>query len=350
MSGDNFETRAAHCVEEIGQENWNAFSDGRPFASYAWYLFGERSMPNCRPYYVSVIKDRQTIARASFWLIREEPLPVSSKLLRAGLANFLHARPLLVCRSPLADSSGLILPPSPYRREAFERILSMAEAYSRTVKASFLVFDYLDPAQADLEEWRNRFVRVQLSEPGTFLPITWNSFDQYLQSLSKTAWKDYRRQFNQASRMNLVITTRRPIDLNIAEILPLIRNVEARHGAPPKPWAGAMLESAAGINSSWIEARVEGRLVGCGLLLADGDDWLATLLGLDYNFPYVYFQIMYSAIRKAIEEGARLLRAGSGAYEFKRRLGFCLETNNNLRFAGQTRFLSQLGRLASRLA
>lgn len=93
-----------------------------------------------------------------------------------------------------------------------------------------------------------------------------------------------------------------------------------------------------------------GQLVGCGLLLADGESRLATLLGLDYRIPYVYFQIMYAAIRDAISDGARLLRAGSGAYDFKRRLGFQTETNNHLRFSGQTWLLGRLGRLVTGLA
>lgn len=350
MSGQDLETRATRCIEDIAQKDWDAFGRGHPFASYDWYRYGEHSMPDCPPYYVSVTRHGQTIARASFWLVRNEPLPLSDRLLRAGLKRFLAARPLLVCRSPLADSSGLILPDSQFRRESFERILAAAEEYGRSVNASFLVFDYLDPDQAGLEEWQDRFYQIQMAEPGTCLPITWDSFDQYLQDLSKTAWKDYRRHSNQARRMELAVTVRPAVDVDVEEALPLIRNVETRHGASPKPWARTILESAAGTGASWIEARALNQLVGCGLLLTDGDSRLATLLGLDYRLPYVYFQIMYAAIRVSISGGARLLRAGSGAYDFKRRLGFRTESNNHLRFAGQTWLLGRLGRWVPGLA
>ena len=37
---------------------------------------------------------------------------------------------------------------------------------------------------------------------------------------------------------------------------------------------------------------------------------------------YVYYQIIYAAIRYSIESGAKLLMGGGGAYELKRRLGF----------------------------
>jgi predicted N-acyltransferase len=346
----DFEVRAAHCIEDMDRETWDGFSSGRPFASHGWYRYGERAMPGCPPLYVSVFRRGEMIARASFWLVRDEPLPLPARLLRAGLRRFLAARPLLVCRSPLADASGLILPAAPHRQAALERILAAAEEFGRSAKASFLVFDYLDPRQAGLADWQAHFMQVQFSEPGTRLALVWDSFEDYLRGLSKPAWKDYRRQLNQARRNDLEVTTRPAADLDIEEALPLIRGVETRHGAPPKPWARTMLANASLNGATWIEARSKGRLAGCGLLLADGDARLATLLGLDYSVPYVYFQLMYAAIREAIAQGARLLRAGSGAYAFKHRLGFETEPNNQLRFAGQTRLLGQIGRLVAALA
>jgi len=347
MSGFGLEVRVNCHIEDIGEGNWDALSGARPFNGFRWYRYGERAMPDCPPFYVSVLSRGQTVGRASFWLVRNEPLPVSSRLLRSGLQRFLSLRPLLICRSPLADASGLIIPPGELSSAVFEQILSAAEEYGRSVKASFLVFDYLEPDQASMPEWQDRLIRIQMAEPGTGLPITWSSFEAYLKGLSKAAWKDYRRHLNQARRHDLVVTTSRDAKIDIDHALPLIRNVEARHGAAPKPWARNMLENLAGIDATWIQVSLKGRMVGCGLMLADGDARLATLLGLDYSVPYVYFQIMYAAISESIVQGARLLRAGSGAYEFKQRLGFVTETNNHLCFAGQTRLFSRLGQLAS---
>jgi hypothetical protein len=64
--------------------------------------------------------------------------------------------------------------------------------------------------------------------------------------------------------------------------------------------------------------------VGCCSVIGDGGVLAATLLGLDYSLPeyiYVYYQIMYAAVRCAIESRARVLYGGGGAYELKRRLG-----------------------------
>jgi predicted N-acyltransferase len=49
---------------------------------------------------------------------------------------------------------------------------------------------------------------------------------------------------------------------------------------------------------------------------------ILTFLGMDYRFKYIYFQLFYEAIRYAIEQGIHTIWGGSGAYDFKTRLGF----------------------------
>lgn len=303
-------------------------------------------MAGCTPLYISVSRGGKPLARASFWLVRNEPLPLPPGLLRQALHAFMYVQPLLICRSPVADTSGLILPEPPMRKEALEAITSAAREYARKARASFLVFDYLLPEQARLAEWPGDIVPVTLEEPGTCLPVCWGDYPAYLKGLSKSAWKDYRRQRNQASRLGLEIRVNQKVE-EIDAALALIQAVERGHGAPSKPWARAVLENAGEASSTWITAWLGSRLVGCGLLLADGGELLATLLGLDEQVPYVYFQIVYQAILQAITQGARALHAGSGAYELKQHLGFQIEANNSLRFAGQGRFLNWAGRLVA---
>lgn len=342
-----FEIQTAHSVEEIGQAEWDALGDSRPFSSYDWYSYGERAMTGSTPFYVSVLDGGEPIARASFWLVRDEPMPVQSPVVRRSLQAFLRARPLLICRAPLADSSGLFLPEPPRRQPALQAILEAARDYARSVSASFLVCDYLSPQESALADWPDGWRPVRMDEPGTCLPITWDSFEAYKKSLSRSAWKDYRRETNQAARLNLTMTAEPRVAPLPDAVLPLIRSVEQKHSATPKPWARAMLENAARLPSIWVSACIdssqEQKLVGCGLLLSDRGVYIATLLGLDYTYSYVYFHIFYRAIQSVIEQGGRMLRAGSGAYEFKQRLGFTIEENNHLNFAGQSRMLSFLG-------
>lgn len=338
--------QAANRIVDLKADEWDALSASRPFSSHAWYRYGEQAMTGCSPLYLIVRQGGLPVARASFWLVPNEPLPTGeiAKPWDSLLRAFLKRWPLLICRSPLADTGGLVLPDTPVRDQALRAIIEAVRQFGRNARASYLIFDYLDAQQAGLSGWPGKWSVLRLSEPGTFLPIIWNSYDQFLNDLSKSAWKDYRRQANRAERMGLQVTTGEPV--NSGEALPLIRAVEQRHGSLPKPWAGDMLRCAEQVSSTWITARIEGRLVGCGLLLQDNGVFLATLLGLDYSCSYVYFQILYRAIRETISQGGRMLRAGSGAYDLKQRLGLQIEDNNHLRFAGQNQLLNWLGSLA----
>ena len=102
------------------------------------------------------------------------------------------------------------------------------------------------------------------------------------------------------------------------------------------------------VDAVWLKAELGERLVGCGLLLGDGGHWMMTLLGLDYAVRYAYFQLVYTAIRCAIERGARVLWGGTGAYELKGRLGFEVRPEHYAVFAASGRGLQVLGRWLAR--
>ena len=146
---NNFKILTASSVDEVGEDAWDALSAGRPFQSARWYRFGERVMADCNPIYIILSLDNQPVARGTFWLVRAEPLPVSP-FLRRLLAPILHRWPLLICRSPLSNSSGLILPEGPLRESALACIAQTAYRELRRLGDSFLLFDYL---QAEQTKW-----------------------------------------------------------------------------------------------------------------------------------------------------------------------------------------------------
>ena len=124
--------------------------------------------------------------------------------------------------------------------------------------------------------------------------------------------------------------------------LALIYDVDTFHGVGHRPWTRAVLENAGLVDSTWIAAHVGDCLVGCCSVIGDGGVLSATLLGLDYSLPdyiYVYYQIMYAAVRYAIDQKARILYGGGGAYELKRRLGFTKLPNDYMLVAASTPWL-----------
>jgi predicted N-acyltransferase len=345
FSTQPFDVQVAHSIEEIGPDAWDRLGRERAFASHRWYRFGERVLADTLPIYIILSQRGEPIARGTFWLTRQEPLPISSLGVRRLIEILMRRWPLLICRTPLTGIPGLILPEPPLYNAALKTIVQVAQEQARQHQASFIVFDYLGRCESKAG-WPPEFNSAQLSEAGTRLPITWPDFESYLKQLSRVTQRSCHRNIKHAADLGLVVTPRRTVTVD-DRAMSLIRSVERHHRTAPNPWARAMLENASLVDATWLTAEIDNQLVGCALFLGDGDTRFATLLGLDYRVEYVYFQILYAVIRRAIEEGARVLRGGSGAYEIKQRMGFCLEDDNYVAFAAQNRMLQWLGKQVS---
>jgi len=327
----HFDIRIVHSVDEISPEAWGALSAGRHFQSQRWYRFGEAVMAGSTPSYVILLLDGQPVACAALWLVRDEPLPLKPAPLRSLVQAYLRRRPLMVCRSPLSGMPGLILPPPPLREAATRALVTAAREQARLAGASFLVFDFIAPELRDLAGCG--LTAGEVSGPGTRMEIGWHSFEAFLAGLNKNSRKHYGRTLRKAGELGITITRQRGVD-RIPEALVLIRNMERRFGSAPSPWMAGMLEHLKMVEGTWLAAEMDGKLVGCELVLQDNGAQVVTALGLADDVPYAYFALGYEDIQLAIESGSRALYWGSGAYDVKERLGFGLYPNNLVAFAG----------------
>jgi predicted N-acyltransferase len=340
----NFDIQIVHSVEEVGQEAWDQLGRERPFASYRWYRFGETVLIKDTPIYVILSLGGEPVARATFWLTSQEPVDTGPRIIVGYVLPLILRRwPLLLCRSPLFGSSGLILPDDPQlHKAALETITQVAQDLARKYRVSFLVFDCLKQQEVEQLTWPAPFIPVTMPGPGTHLIITWPDFESYLSHLSRKKRKHYRQHLKRAAEMGVEIT-QHPTVTPVDKAITLIRNVEKRYHEPPAYWTRRLLENAATVDAVWLAAEIEGRLVGCELMLGDRGSWQVMALGRDYDYEYVYFLLGYTDIRYAIENGAKALHWGRCAYDVKRRLGFELEGNNHVVFAGRGALLQRLG-------
>lgn len=341
----DLDIRVFHTVSEVDPVLWNRLGDGQPFTSHRWYRFGETVMSDCVPVYIIVSQQGQMVARATFWLVRNEPVPVNWAPARRAVQALLRRWPLFICRSPLANASGLVLPDPPLRQLALAAITKTALEEAKKLDASFLLFDFLDEEQAGWDDWSKPFSRYSFSDPGTRMEITWPTFEQYLESLSPKARKHYRQNNREAERLGIRITRQESVSY-IEEALALIQDVEIRHRSTPNPWTRNMLKNIDLVNGIWLTASKDEYFVGCELILEDNGTQMVTSLGLANSVSHIYHLLGYADIQIAIEKGVRFLRWGSGAYDTKRRMGFEPEDNNYVVFCG----LNPLSRLAARLA
>lgn len=331
-----------HSINEIKPETWNKVVSGRGFQSHAWYTFGERAMADSPPTYLVAWDGDAPIAGAAMFRIHNEPLPLPSTA-RDFMASILKDRPLLICRSPLADTSALLLPGEPLQDKALTALSQAAQEQAKKQRCSFLLFDYLLTEQLKYS-WPRGYKPITISEPGTFMPMAWDSFDAYLESGNKKDRQHYKKSIKEAEENGLVLSKNKTVS-EIDAALELIRNVSIWHGSAPNPWMRGLLENIEMADGTWLGAHIGTRLVGCGLIFEDNGAQMTTALGLAENESYVYFLLIYASLEAAFEKKVRLLRWGSGAYEVKKRLGFELERDNFVALRGTnplTNLISQL--------
>ncbi|MBM3153297.1 MAG: GNAT family N-acetyltransferase [Chloroflexi bacterium] len=335
------ETQVTHRLEESSPDEWDALSRGRPFSSHNWYVFGERVMADCHPTIITVYKCGTAVARATFWLVRNEPLPLPSPLRRIFSA-YLHYRPLFICRSPLAYAPGMALPEPPLQAPAIEAIIGVARDEVKRQGGSFLVFDFIPAGLVPC--WPQGFTCYSFPNPGTVMELQWDSFEAYLASRNGRKRYHYNRTLREAEKLELRLERLEHVpDLDLA--VDLVRRVEARHRTAANPWLRGMLGNIDLVEGTWLEASIGKRLAGCGLVMYDRDSQLLGPVGIDEKSPVIYSRLLYASLQDAFRPGIHTLHWGSGAYEFKRRLGFRLETNDQVHFQAIGRLPRTLARL-----
>jgi hypothetical protein len=324
---NKLEVKRYKSIQEIDPTVWDGIVAGRGFQSHKWYTFGEQAMPDCPPTYLIAWDGDKAIASAALFKIHNEPLPLP-KVARRFMASVLKRRPLLVCRSPLADTSAMLLPGEPERDEALTVLTQAAQEEFKRQRCSFLVFDYLLTEQLKYPSWAAGYEPITVSEPGTYMPIEWESFEAYLDAGNKKDRQHYKKTLREAENNGIVLSRHTSVP-DVKTALELVENVSIWHGSAPNPWTRGLLENFSMVDGTWLEIHRENKLVGCGAVVRDNRFMLATALGLEDDVPGGYFLLLYAALEEAFLHNIRLVRFGSGAYDVKRRLGFHLENTNH---------------------
>lgn len=338
----SFDVRIFYSISDVDAQAWDQLSGQSPFQSYRWFTFGERVMADCPPVYLLIYDNKSLVARAAFWLVRNEPLPKMPAPVRLLVKALLKRWPLLICRSPMANTSGLIMKNGLYNEPLLDAISQAAISEAGKINASIVLFDFLD--ESNTHGWPSNFVTLKMPSPGTILKNRWQSLDDFLADGNKKDRQHYKRSLREADKLGIRLTQHKSIP-DIKSALALIRKVEQRYSSSPNPWLSNMLKNIEMVDGTWLEAHIDEKLVGCGLIVNDNNVQMTTALGLADNIPYVYFLLIYASLESAFKRKIEWLRWGTGAYEVKQRLGFELEQNNHSVLTGTnqlTRFLSRI--------
>jgi predicted N-acyltransferase len=327
-------------INQIDSGIWDDLSAGMPFQSHAWHQFGEKVLADCLPIYLLAYQNEALIGRAVFWITRNEPLPKSVGWLRMVLLPILRTYPLLICRSPIAQTSGLLISPKvDDSRDVVAALIDAALVHGRQKKCSALVLDYLSQSQ---EKDLPLYIRTLKSTyPGNILYNDYTDFNHFLTRCNKKVRQNYHRTLRELENIQVTIHSHKHAE-HIQGLLPLIRNVERQHDALPSPWVKFLLQYMEMVDGTLLLALMHGRVIGCMLFLEDGDGQIATAFGRESDLLYVYQGLFYEGLRMAMHHKVKHLRWGSGADEFKHKIGFLPEDNGVIAFTFSQPFLRKL--------
>jgi predicted N-acyltransferase len=346
-----FDIQTHPTIANIPPAHWQQLNNTRPFSSRRWYQYLEQTFAADQPIYLILYKEETPTALAIYWVKADEPLPIPPSPIRTLAAAVIRRWPLITNHDPIVGGqSCLLLPDDPtLHTAALETINQHAQTHLKQHHGSFILHTYLEKAQCRWPGWPANFTVMDSEGPQTILHLNYPTFDDYLTWLRKnrkSTYKDYRRQSNRAADLGIEVTIENEVT-DIEQALTLIQATHDNHGSMPHPNARPAMEHLSIAGGRWLAARQNGRLVGTGLLLGDNGGWVMAFLGLDYNVRYAYFQLIYAAIREAIESGGTYLVGGASTYNLKERLGFQKQCNPYVGFISRSRILGWIGRQLS---
>jgi len=333
---DDLITKVVRNAKDIAPEAWNAvFPDGMESHNY-FKLIDESGFEGFLFYYIMICKEDDVVGIAPCFILNY-PLDTTMgglpKEIMAGIRKLLPALFTLkglFCGSPIGEGKiGIV---GHYRREAMDALLRGMEDLAKKENAPVLIFkdffaeykNVLDPAVGE------GFFKVN-SYPSVRIGIDFNSFDEYLKTLSAASRYDLRRKFKQTDKLAA-------LDLDIADnadgIIDEIYGLYLQTYSKSKiKWGEIPKKFFAGISRHMKEKvryflwRINGKLVAFNLCLSYDDSLVSMYIGLDYSVAYkyyLYFTTFRDQINWCIQNNIKTFHSGEFAYEAKRRLGFSL--------------------------
>jgi hypothetical protein len=327
-------------INSVDQATWSQITRGHPYAGWRWCQYGEVTL-NRQGHYLVAYEGDEPVGGAIFWVMHKEAIPSRNPWVRWFLKVYLKRRPLVVCRTPvLTDHKGFFLPPDPAQQAAvLDEIKRLGIEIIRKNKGSFLLADYLVAEEVDYD-WGDFLKLKDFLNIGTRMNIEWETFDEYMAALkaqNKKAHKNVRHNIRYAQEAGITLRSQQvtpPVD----DIIRLYVTKMKHYKVPYEvTWIRRIITNAVPLlpeqSAVWVLAYLDDKMVGCELLLHDAENRICkpVLYGRDYTAEHVYFYMSYEDIRYAIETmRAKTIIYDTEAYDFKRRMGFTLDSRNNL--------------------
>jgi len=350
----NFAFAVYDSVSMINKEHWKEVEKyGSEFLQLDYLTVFENNPPkNIRFHYALIYENKMPVAIAYFQAIDfssesfgsiinqkdEDGCCVSdyikkhikSHLLRS--ADHFNMRLLICGNACISGEHGFTVVPNVDKKAAFDALADVIYRISRSEKlrgkiAAVLVKDFYDSTleySKELDEFKYHDFLV---EPNMIVPIRWNTFDGYLNAMSKKYRSRAKSIIKKGESLERKFFTADDIKKHSKEIDQLYLNVHMK----------ARFRMATLTPSYFIEIKkkladkfvfeayfLKNKMVGFRSSFLLKDTIEAHFIGLDYdvNKEYELYQnILYDYVQQAIQNGSKELFLGRTASEIKSNVG-----------------------------
>lgn len=336
-----FEPTVHGTIAELAEGEWNALVGEHILATHGWLrTVEETSVAPVRPRYLAIrVAGRLVAGAIGYHLPRTEAFEtpdhlVFGRLRRLAARAGLSLSPFLTCCPWQGYGLHLAVAPDadePTRRALEDALLDGIEAEAAALGASCAFVNLLPSESTLLTRLRQRGYLLARGVPLNVLEIAWTSFDAYLRHLdtvSRGARKDIRRQINQNRKRGVVVEGLEEVGSAAARLHELLdRNSRKHNGAPfpYRPELFAALRRNLGEEARLYVARKGDVITAVSVVLRRGATAVAPWVGVDHALAgkdFTYFNVAhYRPIADAIAGGAARILIGRAFYELKARRG-----------------------------
>lgn len=343
-------------VSMINTEHWNKIVvHGSEFLQIPFLSVLENERPdNMHFHYAIIYNSNQPVAIAYFQVIdfssdsfgsnvieptENEFSCVITNYLKKYLTNHLIKSAdrinmrLLICGNAFVSGEhGFTCIPQADKSEVVEALADVIHRIGETEKlrgkiAMVLVKDFYSSSVQHTKEFGEYKYHDFLVEPNMVLDIHWNTFDEYLNAMSKK----YRNRAKNIVKKGAEIVRKdfseEDIKANSKQLLQLYNNVHLKakfRMASLTPSYFAEMKKVLGDKFNFVGYYHEQKLIGFRSTFILEDEIEAHFVGLDYSINKeleLYQNILYDYVKDSLDKNAKHLFLGRTASEIKSTLG-----------------------------
>ena len=320
-------------IEEIPFQQWQEIFPSTPENYHFFKTLDVSHIPNFSFFYISVYKNDRLVGEAPSFCITypldttvQGPLKQLSQAIKKIFPDLLNIK-AVVCGCPPGE--GHLALDGADKSAVLQAIRQGLEEMAREQKTSVVAFkDFSQNDTCILDNLsRNGYHKIS-SYPSSGINIRFKTFEEYLQSLSKSSRKSLRRKFRKVTKavkidLEIVNEVAGSLDAVYGLYLQTLKKSDFYFEEYTKDFFKNISQNMSH-ETKYFLWRIDGRLVAFDLCLVSKDTMIDELVGLDYSVAYkynLYFITFRDTITWCIENGIKKYTCGATAYGTKRRLG-----------------------------